>query len=127
MLYLKKVLSWVTLMPFRKFYPLTAAEEIEKAILFIKARQYHAGFLEIPNPHFGGEIEVSIEADPNDPNVFHVIFKFMAIPSNQPIIQVAKEINYQELRTLAWQYDQDKEKIDGELSDQVKNRPVVKA
>lgn len=99
-----------------KFCPLTFAEEIDKAVRFIKVRQFHAGFTEINQPHLGGAIEVTIEPEEGDENVFHIMFKFIAIPSDQIIIQELKTITYHELRMLAAQYDLEKDDIDNELA-----------
>lgn len=103
-------------MAFRKFYPFSFAEEIEKAIRFIKVMQFQAGFPEITRPHLGGEIEVSIEPDDNDGNIFHIMFRFLAIPGDQIILQEYRQVTYQELRHFASEYDKNKDKIDLELS-----------
>lgn len=103
-------------MPISKFYPLTAAEEIDKAIKFIKARQFHAGFPEITRPHLGGKIDVTIECDPEDENVFHIKFRFITIPGHQTILQEYKRATYHEVRRYASEYDKDKENIDSLLA-----------
>ena len=72
-------------MQLRSFYPVTFAEEIEKATRFIKVKQFQAGFPEISNPERGGEIEVSIEPDEKDDNVFHIMFKYVTLPGPKTI------------------------------------------
>lgn len=99
----------------RRYCPLTFAEEIEKAVRYIKVNQFKSGFTEILYPERGGDIEVLIEPDEEDTNIFHILFSFITLPTRQIIIKEYKRITYNELRRLAAEYDKVKEDVDKEL------------
>jgi hypothetical protein len=100
----------------RLFYPITIAEEIEKAKRYIATNQFKAGFREIVNPGLGGLLEVKIEADEKQPDNFLVSMKYVSLPDRKPIISEERSISYSELRRMATAYDQDKTAIDEELA-----------
>lgn len=97
------------------FFSHSILEEIKKAISFIKVDQFHSGFPEIADPERGGNIEVVIERDSVNKELFHVMFSFLSTPGNSPIYQQKREISHSELRRLANEYDKNKERIDAEL------------
>lgn len=89
---------------------------IEKAIRFIKVKQFNSGFPEIFSPEQGGEIAVVIQQDAKSPDLFNVDFSYMTIPGHDVIFRDTRLIDYTELKRLAMGYDQNKEQIDQELS-----------
>lgn len=98
------------------FYPPGLRENIEKAVRFIKADQFHAGFTEISHPEKGGTIEVLIKPNENDNTLFHVVFRYLTTPGHQTILTQEKDISYSELMRLSSEYDKNKDRIDTQLS-----------
>lgn len=98
------------------FYPVQLNDDIQKAVRFIKADQFHAGFTEISHPEKGGEIEVSIRQNEKDTTLFHVVFRYVTEPGRQTILTQEKDISYKELMRFASLYDKNKDRIDSQLS-----------
>lgn len=90
--------------------------EIDKAVRFIKVKQFHSGFTEIFSPEKGGDIEVSIEQDKDKHDHFHVNFRFLTIPGRTTLFSEQKTINYNELQRLANEYEKHKDDIEEELN-----------
>jgi hypothetical protein len=88
---------------------------IEKAISFIKVKQFQSGFTEVSYPEQGGDIDVTIEQEGNNPDLFRINFTFMSIPERVPILREQKVVPYSEIKRLAQEYDNNKLQIDDEL------------
>ncbi|MBA2655122.1 MAG: hypothetical protein H0U71_08680 [Gammaproteobacteria bacterium] len=90
-------------------------EQIAKAVNLIKVMHYDSSFPEIAFPDQGGYVEVAIEQDENNPEVFHVQFCFITLPKRDLLFQQQKDITYFELKNFVREYDNNKEEIDQEL------------
>lgn len=95
--------------------PELVEEEIEKAARLIKVKQFHSGFPEIFSCEQSGGIEVSITQDSEQPNYFHINFRFVTIPGQMTLFREQKLISYHDLKKLVIEYDRHKDQIEEEL------------
>lgn len=89
-------------------------QQIEKAVRFIEAPQFHTGFAEIFSPLHPVLLKVSITQDPAHKDLFQVHVSYHT-PEEKTLFKQEKTITHHELKKFADEYDKHHDEIERAL------------